>query len=107
MTTIAEVLHLAADKYLAANTQQYHKNKDRFSCTAVFEASRALRAENLDDIYDGLEAMGCPTSSRYAFQKLGYEDIREFGNMRVFPETQGARFMWLKFAALIAEEQGV
>jgi hypothetical protein len=104
--TIAEILHYAADKCLASKKEQYWTfggNKEKYSCCAVDEAyikligfvdyptnqSRAIRK--------GLENMGCPIESIDAFDDNGV----------FLEENQQARYAWLKFAAMMAEEQGV
>jgi hypothetical protein len=106
--TIAEILHYAADKKLAVDKYEYWYfggNKEKFSCCAVEEAIVALHPmldysvhnKIFDRICTGLENMGCPTRSTDAFG-----DAQEFS-----PENQQARYAWLKFAAKMAEEQGV
>lgn len=105
--TIAEILHYAADKKLANKEEQYWArggNKERFSCCAVEEAVFSVynsdsieRDALIRRILSGLFAMGCPIDSTDAF---GEED-------RFSAEKQQARYGWLKFAAIMAEEQGV
>lgn len=109
--TIAEILHLAADKYLAAKSTEYWYNngkKEKYSCCAVIEAAMSLLSEDkidsLEDrnelikrVYEGLKEMGCPINSSDAFDEANVFN----------PESQQARYAWLKFAAMIAEEQGV
>jgi hypothetical protein len=104
--TIAEILHNAADKCLASKKEQYWVyggNKEKFSCCAVDEAYIRLvgswdyPSDQSRAIRKGLENMGCPIESTDAF-----DDQREF-----VAENQQARYAWLKFAAMMAEEQGV
>lgn len=109
--TIAEILHYAADHKLASKEEQYWNrggSKEKFSCHAVSEAvwelwnkdkivSEGDRNELIYRCSEGLKAMGCPTNSVDAFNDNG-----EF-----VKENQQARYAWLKFAAMIAEEQGV
>jgi hypothetical protein len=45
--------------------------------------------------------MGCDTTSSTLFHKYGDN------NFSISEEVQGMRYMWLKWAALMAEEQGV
>lgn len=99
---ISKVLHKAADKHLAHDYDSFAHpslDKERFSCTAI-----SLAVNNDYELEErvriGLQNMGCPTDSVYAFTDMGYDDDLDI-------ETQGARYMWLKFAALMAEEQGV
>lgn len=104
---ISEVLHLAADKYLATNAHDhYHKNKARFSCGAVLDAlssTRNFKDLRFSDIVTGLRKMGCDTTSRVLFVKHG--DAHP-GQVGVSEDVQGMRYFWLKWAALMAEEQG-
>jgi hypothetical protein len=95
---ISEVLHLAADEFLA---DSMWSNQAEFSCTAIryalglnfnFNYHGAL----LDKIETGLRNMGLSTDSLHAFSEFSPDY-----------ERQAARYNWLKFAALIAEEQGV
>lgn len=109
--TIAEILHYAADKKLASKEEEYWTvagDKERYSCCAVEEAVMSLWNDDTiasekerDDLINrtlkGLKAMGCPTGS-----------INAFGDEGKFnTESQQVRYGWLKFAAIIAEEQGV
>lgn len=109
--TIADILHYAADKKLASKEKQLWNrggNKEKFSCCAVSEAvyelwdndkivSQGKRDELINRCTKGLQAMGCPTSSMVAFDDHGI----------FVEENQQARYAWLKFAAIMAEEQGV
>lgn len=103
--TIADILHYAADNCLASTPDDYWVfggSKDKFSCCAVTEACIKLQGyENYIEksrlIKEGLENMGCPTDSLNAFK-----DNRKF-----VEKNQQARYAWLKFAATMAEEQGV
>lgn len=109
--SIAEILHLAADEHLAAKSSEYWYNrgtKEKYSCCAVSEAVMSLwnedkiasvedRNELLKRVFKGLEAMGCTVNSSDAFDEA---DVFN-------PESQQSRYAWLKFAAIIAEEQGV
>lgn len=111
--SIADVLHLAADKHLIAKSRHNEgPYKEKFSCSAVEEAifcltgdlyggdSMALRRR----VRAGLSAMGCDTGSFGLFKKYG-DNPYEYDYIN--PEVQGMRYMWLKWAALMAEEQGV
>jgi hypothetical protein len=98
--TVADALHLAADKYLAANQQQRDRFKARYSCGAVHDACNKLDV-NFGGVLVGLKNMGCDTMSSTLFHKYGDN------NFNISEEVQGMRYMWLKWAALMAEEQGV
>lgn len=110
--TIADVLHCAADKYLIAESRDIEgRQKGRFSCCAVDEAIIHLTGAlfSIDSaglrrrVMNGLKAMGCDTGSSTLFVKHGDKPY-EYGNIN--PDVQGMRYMWLKWAALMAEEQG-
>lgn len=103
---ISDVLHYAADHCLAF--KQSSKWKQKFSCCAVMDAYDIHKLSgdidlNLKDVLKGLQNMGCDTYSNTLFRKYGdplyYEETKE--------SVQGMRYMWLKWAALMAEEQGV
>jgi len=106
--TIAEILHNAADKKLADKESQYWTrggNKEKYSCCAVEESvidlHRTFNADEIDEMISriryGLKEMGCPVDSMDAFDDGG----------KFNAENQQSRYAWLKFAATIAEEQGV
>ncbi len=110
--TIADVLHRAADLHLIAHERYEGGYRERFSCCAIQEAIYrmygSLYGTESSAMYrrikDGLTNMGCDVGSSYLFKKYGdkpdrYEDINH--------TVQGMRYMWLKWAALMAEEQGV
>lgn len=119
---ISDILHDAADKELAHNQQTYwcctgdirKASLERFSCCAIdnaagkfldkqypalgWEKKADIRDDIMADIHKGLEAMG-----------LDVQSVRAFGKEpdNVDEEIQGYRYFWLKWAALMAEEQGV
>lgn len=100
--TIAEILHYAADYCLHHDYYQYLANdwpciKQKYSCDAIAEAVDRLNAskDTLDVIFDGLENLG-----------LARATFNAFDNADEFNEVQQQRYSWLKFCALLAEEQG-
>ena len=119
---ISDILHDAADNELAHNQETYwcssvptrKASLERFSCCAIENALTnflykkyvtlswcdrdTIREDILADIKVGLEAMGLDTDSTRAF---GEEPTN------ISPDIQGQRYFWLKWAALMAEEQGV
>ena len=119
---ISDILHDAADNELAHNQETYwcsdnatrKASLERFSCCAIDNAVSkflnkkypdmnwmhrdAFREDIFEDIKKGLETMGLDVNSTRAFGK-------EPDNL--CPEIQGQRYFWLKWAALMAEEQGV
>ena len=112
---ISDVLHLAADKYLAKDYEEEQVNcwiKSHFSCDAIDSAVDYLTSHNKDKhgsirvrIIQGLKAMGCETNSCLQFSEL--EQLQESGyRYNCTPKSQAARYFWLKWAALMAEEQG-
>jgi hypothetical protein len=119
---ISDILHDAADKELAHNQQTYWccesqrrtASLERFSCCAVDNAvtnfldkkypdlhwstKDDIREDIVFDIHKGLKEMGLNVQSTSAFGKEPDE---------LCPDIQGQRYFWLKWAALMAEEQGV
>jgi len=106
MITIAEVLHRSADEFLSLYSKSWlgYDARNSYSCMAVSDCLSTLWEEGVitrdeecqleTDIFIGLEAMGVDTNSVEQFAEFPY-------NM-----MQDARYGWLKFAAMIAEEQG-
>ena len=119
---ISDILHDAADKELAHNQETYWcceaqrrtASLERFSCCAIDNAVTAfldkkypdlnwtlkddIRDDIICDIHKGLKEMGLDVKSTNAF---GREPDY------VSHDIQGQRYFWLKWAALMAEEQGV
>lgn len=119
---ISDILHDAADKELAHNQETYwcsdslyrKASLERFSCCAIDNAVGSfldkkhpdlnwtlkddIREDIMADIHEGLEEMG-----------LDVKSTRAFGDEpdHVNHDIQGQRYFWLKWAALMAEEQGV
>lgn len=106
--TIADILHIAADKHLAVDYNDYNFNQQKhmFSCCAIEETVEELYGWReclkddgiLDIIKKGLSNMGLNCDSFHAFKPWHSRDSAPM---------QQSRYAWLKFAALIAEEQGV
>jgi hypothetical protein len=112
---ISDILHLAADNYLAKDFEEEQESswiKSHFSCDAVDSAGVELLGEKWRRrqgiharIVQGLESMGCKTNSCHQFSEL--EQLSEGGILyECTPESQAARYFWLKWAALMAEDQG-
>lgn len=119
---ISDILHDAADKELAHNQETYWcceaqrrtASLERFSCCAIDNAVTAfldkkypalnwtlkddIRDDIICDIHKGLKEMGLDVKSTNAF---GREPDY------VSHDIQGQRYFWLKWAALMAEEQRV
>lgn len=107
---ISEVLHLAADEYLAQgiDDETWH-GPYQYSCCAIEKALAKILQNpvpatfhrHYSIIKQGLRNLGLENLS-------SVEAFKEFENFYdPTPESQGARYMWLKFCALLAEEQGV
>ena len=101
--TIADIFHYAADHCLwdgrVSNSLHY------FSCFALSEAIKEFAGHHPGtrsfDAYDSIICIG--------LSELGL-DCNSVGAFREFttnPARQGARYAWLKFCAMLAEEQGV
>ncbi len=111
--TIADVLHYAADKCLISHSRYSERtHKEKFSCCAINEAIFQLNGSLYSTetsslrlrVRAGIKAMGCDTGSSTLFMKYGDVPF-DYSNINL--EVQGMRYMWLKWAALMAEEQGV
>lgn len=108
--TVADVLHYAADKVLIAHSRYSEARAEKFSCCAVDEAIYQMTGRLYTDesfvlrrrVMAGLKAMGCRTGSHGLFRKYG-DKPNEYDYIN--HDVQGMRYMWLKWAALMAEEQ--
>lgn len=104
---LSDVFHLAADKYLAATNEEYLNDKCKFSCLAIelslhdiFKGDwRAVLVFMDCFIYPGLKSLGLRPGSTTSFIEMGCRPGR------VPNKAQGARYTWLKFCAMLAEEQ--
>lgn len=121
---VADIFHLAADKYLSETSAdtcvsdgQY---RNRYSCLAIEDAvDNLLTAEvnrrhlhvlnvcrhlNVLDVcntlFKGLENLGLTETMRE--HNNAFEDMVNATE----EEKQQSRYAWLKFCALLAEEQG-
>lgn len=110
--TIAAILHCAADKCLVAHSRYSEGcGKEKYSCCAIDEALYKMTGSAYSGdsnrlrhrVVDGLKAMGCKTRSSTLFKNYG--DVNDYNTVN--HDVQGMRYMWLKWAALMAEEQGV
>lgn len=99
---LAKVLHLAADKHLS--TGYKGKDKSYFSCDAVRSALLNLNmyeTKEASDLFKTLTRMGVRIYSCSQFSEFQTEDN--------YPteQSQGARYLWLKWAALMLEENAL
>lgn len=102
---ISDILHNAADHHLSDGTKYDYWNNNKFSCCAVeVSIENSIDTLNIcgrdymifnDQVFSGLRELGCDTGSLSLFTHLKPK------------EQQQARYFWLKWAALQAEEQGV
>lgn len=115
---ISEVLHLAADKYLAIDYNDYFYNchKEKYSCCAVEEAIWELvgldstyktYCDFKNRVFHGLDNMGCDTDCCHLFNDFEKKSDGYVCAYIATKKSQEARYFWLKWAALMAEEQGV
>ena len=107
--TIADVLHRAADKNLLAHDRYRERGrKEKFSCCAVddalYELTGSYSSPLRSRVMAGLRNMGVNTGNSNLFKKYG-DKPDQYSNIN--HEVQGMRYFWLKWAALMAEEQGV
>ena len=98
--SIADILHYAADCALWDGTNSEYRTKSKFSCDAVDDAliasPVAIDWNKFRSIALFLKELGVDAGSITAFDEFPEGELR-----------QAARYNWLKFAALIAEEEGV
>lgn len=99
---MAKVLHLAADEYLA--TGDKYSDRSYFSCDAVRSALldfNMYETKEASDLFKTLTRMGVRTYSCSQFSEFQTEDN--------YPteQSQGARYLWLKWAALMLEENAL
>ena len=99
---ISEILHAAADCHLRYSLSGYpnYRVASEFSCISISLAVEKMikcpteQSTTLARIKSGLMAMGLADVTRRAFIGMG-------------PRlSQSSRYIWLKWAALMAEEQG-
>lgn len=100
MPKISEVLHKAADFHLQAGGRgRPAHNKSVFSCLAIYKAVKSLDHDTRKSILNRIDA---------GLVEMGLEpNMGNFVEIKCSRERQVARYNWLKFAAMVAEEQGV
>ena len=91
---ISEILRKAADRHLSSDGKDdFQRRIDFYSYVAVIYASGALDARPAEHF---LQTLGVSLDSPSEFDEFPEGEIR-----------QGARFLWLDFAALVAEDEGL
>jgi len=101
---ISEILRKAADEHLKS-VDDYDEGRMRYSCNAVSNACSTLdrnHAENFKRVMDFLIELGVDCGRTDNGINPQFANDFEAG-----PERQGARFLWLDFAALVAEDEGL
>ena len=104
---LSDILEMAAGSHLRWPGDTNTKNRSRFSCCAVTFAFDKI-CQPGDDVDENklfetrafkfLTSLGLPSCSSNHFSDLETDD----GIMSL--ESQGARYMWLKLAALVARD---
>lgn len=91
---VAELLRKAANEHLWDGAGELPPGVDALSCFAV------ILAEGADT--------GLYVATLAFLSRLGVNAWdREFAEFEIGAERQGARFLWLHFAALVAEDGGI
>jgi hypothetical protein len=98
MATFAEVLHLAADELLTTQDEPDTGERNVFSCCAISAAYAALT-------HTPYESWKNPVRNWYGDNFLPCRE--SFSLFLEEPNSQELRYANLKFAALIAEEEGL
>jgi hypothetical protein len=99
---ISDVLWLAANKHLAHDPDLFDFNKATFSCDAVY----AVFSDYDDPLHrrtmDFLRELGCNTKGHNEFKQF---EKQEGGWRSATKKAQGARYLWLMFAYLVARSE--
>lgn len=106
---LSDVFHLAADKYLAVDYQNWQEdgNVCQYSCAAIGRALEDIlgcRGERFDFLMDFVIHPGLVTLGLDPFSGALYGDLEDDYTNPTF-RSQAARYSWLKFCAVLAEEQ--
>jgi hypothetical protein len=115
MNKLSTILNNAADMYLdnGVDSDPY-SSREVYSCLAAIEAAMKYfkQIDSTSYIWDA--SVYFENTIMPFFTDLGLilhpEDERDEGEFFEFikgPERQAARYCWLKFAAMIAEEEGL
>lgn len=94
---LAAILRLAADEYLWNGVDDMFEapGPNGYSCDAYhYAAGWKFTSEERKAGYDFLSALGVDPDDTEQFTEVPHGETR-----------QGARFLWLDFAALVAEEE--
>lgn len=102
LTPVADLLWRAANKHLNATAKLWHGNGNGggefYTCDAIGRAAWV--------------AGGPEKEARALVDELGLDAYKQrqfsaFNEFRPGPECQGARYAWLMFASLYAQELGI
>ena len=107
MTPVAALLHDAIN-WLAVDAEDNRSEtgRRRFSCDAVHSAYRT--GHSIDAYVHAralLKELGCDLTGADCYKE--FETPGCFWARSVTPESQQARALWLTWAAMIAEEEGI
>lgn len=93
---ISEILWCAANEHLAPIKRRrfHHGFEMEHSCDAVYYTCQLRGAKRGALAF--LESLGVETDSLFQFKEF-----------RSGSERQGARYLWLDFARLVAEDEGI
>ena len=97
MTKISKTINRAIDKHLSETASAEDRRVDgryRYSCDAIWHASHCGFED--EQIGKFLREMGCRTTSATQFDSFPEGECRQM-----------ARAIWLTWAAMIAEEEGL
>lgn len=113
---ISEVLHLAADHHLASKDKLGDWGPFQYSCVAIKQAlheSLGFEKGKKHTHSQGIEFNHHFLNIEKGLRNLGLEYPREIYAFKEFEDgfeptkkSQSARYIWLKWCALMAEEQG-
>lgn len=89
----SQILREVADNYLPDGKTSNSFNFGSYSCIAIAKHPKVKTMEH--PIFDFLSSLG-----------LDINRCNQFNDFAYGTKRQGARFLWLHFAALVAEDMG-
>jgi hypothetical protein len=95
MVKISTILQKAADEYLMCERNNYWDWKNPYSCVAVCHAQGKPYSTH-NKVVKFMKSLGCDVTGEYAFEEF-----------ITFEKMQGARYLWLIFASLVAKNEGL
>ncbi len=95
--SIADTIDCAINEYLWDGFRKFNYFKQsKFSCIALRVASVKIKVDPDKSVLPYLKSFGCNIDKPNAFREFTYG-----------PKRQYARALWLTWAAMIAEEEGL